>query len=158
MLGLILSRLRQQNSNWNAPSVKQLLVVLFGLHLKKTNSITIMLIIITVCLRTQKERAWTDIWHLLVYTDVTNTHTHTHTTKNINTLWLQQSLCVLVCAMRTTTSMCVCARSHGGAFIAPFPCCDDSPVSHRPESEVAQVRNPSLSLRWSSRCSGRSVA
>lgn len=43
MFGLILSRLSQQNINWNAPSVKQLLT---PLYLEKTNSITPVMIII----------------------------------------------------------------------------------------------------------------
>ena len=136
MLGLILSRLRQQNSNWNALSVKQLLSPLFALYLKKTNSITVLLIIINngVCA------------HVCTPTDVIGlSHTHTHTCTHTHHNERQHSDSNWVCV----TAGNVCASTSStytyavGCIYSPFfHCCHDSPVSHRPERRVAQVKNP----------------
>lgn len=116
MLGFAFPRLRQQNSNWNASSVKQLQIVLFPLfYLKKTNSVPI----ITnngVCLR---------VWAVYLNTKRGSKDRFCLTTENVCT-------CVRMC-ITTTKHECVCVYLLGGCIYSPFSCCYDSPVSHRPE-------------------------
>lgn len=115
MLGLILSRLSQQNINWNAPSVKQLLT---PLYLENTNSITPVMIIINnvVCFSVLRHNDRVEGQKYGVFGCIharPNTHTHTHTIGNN-----RESIC---CQNHVYKLECMCVNMHGGAFIAPLP-------------------------------------
>lgn len=113
MLGLILSRLSQQNINWNAPSVKQLLT---PLYLENTNSITPVMIIINnvVCFSVLRHNDRVEGQKYGVFGCIharPNTHTHTH--------YREQQKKYLLSHIHKLE--CMCVNMHGGAFIAPLP-------------------------------------
>lgn len=101
MLGLILSRLSQQNINWNAQSVKQLLT---PLYLENTNSITPVMIIINnvVCFSVLRHNDRVEGQKYGVFGCIharPNTHTHTlsGTTEKVfavRTMCTSLSVCV----------------------------------------------------------------
>lgn len=52
---------------------------------------------------------------------------------------------------------CMCVNMHRGAFIAPFACCDDSPVTHKPGSVKLRKSGAPLChfIRWHGAAAGQ---
>lgn len=127
MLGLILSRLSQQNINWNAQSVKQLLT---PLYLENTNSITPVMIIINnvVCFSVLRHNDRVEGQKYGVFGCIhtrPNTHTHTH--------YREQQRKYLLSEPCVQAWVYVCEHAWGCVY-SPLACCHDSPMSHKPGS------------------------